>query len=102
MPLYSKSRKATMKLLKWLGFDPEKHSVRTEILAGLTTFLTMAYVLAVNPNVFDVLGGEMSKANGAVFTATAPALIVVGMMMTPVVKINWEDPIEALPSSLWW
>lgn len=26
-----------MKLLKWLGFDPEKHSVRTEILAGLTT-----------------------------------------------------------------
>ena len=51
-----------MKLLKWLGFDPEKHSVRTEILAGLTTFLTMAYILAVNPNVFDALGGEMSKA----------------------------------------
>ena len=44
--------------LKWLGFDPEKHSVRTEILAGLTTFLTMAYILAVNPNVFDALGGE--------------------------------------------
>ena len=40
-----------MKFLKWLGFDPEKHSVRTEILAGLTTFLTMAYILAVNPNV---------------------------------------------------
>ena len=61
--------------LKWLGFDPEKHSVRTEILAGLTTFLIMAYVLAVNPNVFDVLGGEMSKANGAVFTATAESMM---------------------------
>lgn len=52
-----------MKFLKWMGFDPEKHSVSTEILAGLTTFLTMAYILAVNPNVFDALGGEMSKAN---------------------------------------
>ena len=33
-----------MEFLKWLGFGPEKHSVRTEILAGLTTFLTMAYI----------------------------------------------------------
>ena len=65
-----------MMFLKWMGFDPEKHSVRTEILAGLTTFLTMAYILAVNPNVFDALGGEMSKANGAVFTATALAAII--------------------------
>lgn len=38
--------------LKWLGFDPEKHNVRTEILAGLTTFLTMAYIMAVNPKAY--------------------------------------------------
>ena len=75
-----------MKLLKWLGFDPEKHSVRTEILAGLTTFLTMAYILAVNPNVFDALGGEMSKANGAVFTATALAAIIGTLAMAFIAK----------------
>ncbi len=75
-----------MKFLKWLGFDPEKHSVRTEILAGLTTFLTMAYILAVNPNVFDALGGEMSKANGAVFTATALAAIIGTLAMSFIAK----------------
>ena len=75
-----------MKFLKWLGFDPEKHSVRTEILAGLTTFLTMAYILAVNPNVFDALGGEMSKANGAVFTATALAAIIGTLAMAFIAK----------------
>ena len=75
-----------MEFLKWLGFDPEKHSVRTEILAGLTTFLTMAYILAVNPNVFDALGGEMSKANGAVFTATALAAILGTLAMAFIAK----------------
>ena len=30
---------------KAFGFDPSKHNVRTEIIAGLTTFLTMAYIL---------------------------------------------------------
>ena len=75
-----------MTFLKWLGFDPEKHSVRTEILAGLTTFLTMAYILAVNPNVFDALGGEMSKANGAVFTATALASILGTLAMAFIAK----------------
>jgi AGZA family xanthine/uracil permease-like MFS transporter len=75
-----------MMFLKWLGFDPDKHSVRTEILAGLTTFLTMAYILAVNPNVFDALGGEMSKANGAVFTATALAAILGTLAMAFIAK----------------
>ena len=57
---------------KAFGFDSEKHSVRTEILAGLTTFLTMAYILAVNPNIFSAL--DMPR--GAVFTATALAALI--------------------------
>lgn len=36
-------------LLTWLGFDAQKHSVKVEMMAGLTTFLTMSYILAVNP-----------------------------------------------------
>lgn len=75
-----------MKFLKFLGFDPEKHNVRTEIIAGLTTFLTMAYILAVNPNIFDALGGEMSKSNGAVFTATALAAVIGTLAMAFIAK----------------
>ncbi len=43
--------------------------VRTEIMAGITTFMTMAYILAVNPNILAASGMD----NGAVFTATALA-----------------------------
>ena len=42
---------------------------KTEIIAGITTFMTMAYILAVNPNILSATG--MDK--GAVFTATAVA-----------------------------
>jgi len=65
-------------LSKAFGFDSSKHSVRTEILAGLTTFLTMAYILAVNPGIFSALPGMPS---GSVFTATALAAIVGTLVM---------------------
>ncbi|MBQ9586680.1 MAG: NCS2 family permease [Bacteroidales bacterium] len=71
---------------KWLGFNPEIHNVRTEIIAGITTFLTMAYILAVNPNIFDALGGAMSKSSGAVFTATALAAIIGTIAMAFIAK----------------
>ena len=63
---------------KLFGFDSAKHSVRTEILAGLTTFLTMAYILAVNPAIFSALDG---MPGGAVFTATAVASIIGTLVM---------------------
>ena len=62
---------------KLFGFDSSKHNVRTEILAGLTTFLTMAYILAVNPGIFSAL----DMPGGAVFTATALAAIVGTLVM---------------------
>lgn len=65
-------------LNKLFGFDKRKHSVRTEILAGITTFLTMSYILAVNPIMFTQLDG---MPGGAVFTATALAAIVGCLMM---------------------
>ena len=63
---------------KLFGFDSAKHSIRTEILAGLTTFLTMAYILAVNPSIFSALDG---MPGGAVFTATALAAIIGTLVM---------------------
>ena len=60
-------------LNKLFGFDPAKTTVKREIFAGITTFLTMSYILAVNPSMFSLLDGMSS---GAVFTSTALAAII--------------------------
>lgn len=60
-------------LTKLFGFDSKQTTVRTEVLAGITTFLTMSYILAVNPAMFSELEG---MPIGAVFTSTALAAIV--------------------------
>ncbi|MBQ0024688.1 MAG: NCS2 family permease [Bacteroidales bacterium] len=65
-------------LTKAFGFDPAIHNVRTEIVAGVTTFLTMAYILAVNPSIFSVLPGMPAES---VFTATALAAIIATTIM---------------------
>ena len=63
--------------LSLFGFDPAKHNVKTEMLAGLTTFLTMSYILAVNPLILSDAG--MDK--GAVFSATVIAAVVATLVM---------------------
>jgi len=57
--------------------------VRTEVIAGLTTFMTMAYILAVNPDVMSTTG--MDK--GALFTATALSALVATLVMALVAKL---------------
>lgn len=57
--------------------------VKTEILAGITTFLTMSYILAVNPSILSVTG--MDK--GAVFTATATASLIATLIMAVWAKL---------------
>ncbi|MFT8349911.1 NCS2 family permease [Clostridium saccharoperbutylacetonicum] len=54
-----------------------KTNVKTEMLAGLTTFLTMAYILVVNPSILSQTGMDKS----AVFTATALASVVGTIIM---------------------
>lgn len=74
-----------MKILKKIfGFDPLKHSVRTEIFAGITTFMTMSYILAVNPAMFGVLDGMPA---GSVFTSTALAAIIGTLVMAVWAKL---------------
>ena len=67
-------------LSKLFGFDPSKHSIKTEVMAGITTFLTMAYILAVNPSIFANLASKGMDTN-AVFTSTALAAIVGTLVM---------------------
>ena len=67
-------------LQKCFGFDSTENSIRTEIVAGITTFLAMAYILAVNPGIFSALADQGMPTN-AVFTATALAAIIGTLVM---------------------
>lgn len=71
-------------LNRLFGFDSSKFSLRTEILAGITTFITMSYILAVNPSIFAMLEG---MPTGAVFTATALAAIIGTLVMALLAKL---------------
>jgi len=65
---------------KAFGLDPKTTTIKTEILAGITTFLTMSYILAVNPSIFGALK-DMGMPTGAVFTATGLAAIIGTLVM---------------------
>ena len=72
------------KLKALLGFDPKTTTVKTELIAGMTTFLTMCYILAVNPTILATTG--MDK--GALFTATAIASAIATFLYSE------ESPIR--------
>ena len=71
-------------LKKLFGFDPTQSTIKKEIIAGITTFLTMSYILAVNPSMFKLLPG---MPEGAVFTSTALAAIVGCLAMAFIGKL---------------
>ncbi len=62
-------------------FKLKEHNttVQREVIAGLTTFLTMAYILAVNPDMLSAIGGEVTF--GAVFTATVVSSVIATLVM---------------------
>ena len=68
---------------KLFGFDPNTMNIRKEIIAGITTFLTMAYILAVNPSILAAAGMDQ----GAVFTTTIIASVVATLVMALYAKL---------------
>ncbi len=70
-------------LEKYFNLKENKTTVKTEVLAGITTFMTMAYILAVNPDILSAAG--MDK--GAVFTATALSALVGTLVMALYAKL---------------
>ena len=70
-------------LKKLFGFEKKTHNLRTEITAGLTTFLTMAYILAVQPSIMESTG--MDK--GAIFTTTALISAFATLLMSLYAKL---------------
>ena len=74
------------KFFNLLGFDAEKKqtSVRTELTAGVVTFLSMAYILTVNPN---QIFGENSPYWASAFIATALGAVIGTLLMAFVAKM---------------
>ena len=70
-------------LNKFFKLEENKTTVKTEILAGITTFMTMAYILAVNPDILSATGMDKN----ALFTATALSALVATLVMALVARL---------------
>jgi len=70
-------------LIKLFGFNSETMTIKKEVIGGITTFLTMAYILAVNPSILHDAGMDQ----GAVFTATVIASVVATLVMAVYAKL---------------
>lgn len=70
-------------LEKFFQLKENNTTVRTEILAGITTFMTMAYILAVNPGILSATGMDKN----ALFTATAIASVIATLVMALFAKL---------------
>ena len=71
-------------LEKLFKLKDNRTTVQTEVVAGFTTFMTMAYILAVNPGILSVAGMD----SGAVFTATALAsALALGLALSGVMEL---------------
>ena len=70
-------------LQKLFGFDPSTMVLRKEVIGGITTFLTMAYILAVNPSILSVTGMDA----GALFTTTCISSVVATLVMAIYAKL---------------
>ncbi len=78
LSLYPHSYNLSLYMLKKIfGFDPSTMTLKKEIIGGITTFLTMAYILAVNPSILSDAG--MDK--GAVFTSSVVAAVLATLVM---------------------
>ena len=87
-----------MDLEKIFHLKENKTDVKTEVIAGITTFMTMAYILAVNPSVLSACGMD----SGAVFTATALAAVFIeGIVFILLSLTNVREAIfNAIPMNL--
>ena len=68
---------------KFFKIRENKSTLKTEIVAGITTFMTMVYILAVNPSILSAAGMDKD----AVFTATALSAVIATLVMALVAKL---------------
>ncbi|NRO40907.1 Guanine/hypoxanthine permease PbuG [Lactobacillus helveticus] len=82
----------------YFQLDKYKTSIKVELTAGLTTFISMSYILFVNPSVL----GASGMNTGAVFTATALASVFVASILFILITLFKlrEKIIDSIPADL--
>lgn len=82
------------KISKIFGFNSSQHSLRTEVFAGISTFIVMAYILALAPKAFEGVGGTADPfPTAALFTATA----LVSAVSTFLMAVYAKRPLAVAP-----
>lgn len=82
------------KIAKIFGFNSSQHSLRTEVFAGISTFIVMAYILALAPKAFEGVGGTADPfPTAALFTATA----LVSAVSTFLMAVYARRPLAVAP-----
>ena len=82
------------KIAKIFGFNSSQHSLRTEVFAGISTFIVMAYILALAPKAFEGVGGTADPfPTAALFTATA----LVSAVSTFLMAVYAKRPLAVSP-----
>ena len=74
-----------------------KTTVQNEIIAGFTTFITMAYILAVNPSILSASGMDV----GAIFTATAVSAVIGTLLMAGLSNYPFALAPGMGPNAFW-
>ncbi len=83
-------------LEKLFHLTENKTTVRTEIIAGLTTFLAMAYILAVNPSILSAAGMDVASVFLATALSAAVASIIMGLVANYPVALAAGMGVNAL------
>lgn len=84
------------KIAKIFGFNSSQHSLRTEVFAGISTFIVMAYILALAPKAFEGVGGTADPfPTAALFTATA----LVSAVSTFLMAVYAKRPLAVAPGA---
>ena len=65
---------------KFFKITERKSTVKTEVIAGITTFLTMAYILVVNPGILSATGMSFEKVFSATAISSAIATLIMALM----------------------
>ena len=69
-----------MVLDSWFKLNEHGTDVRTEVIAGVTTFLTMAYIIVINPSILSETGMDFSAVFVATCVAAAVGTLIMGLL----------------------
>ena len=86
---------------KFFQLEEKQTNIKIELVAGLTTFLTMAYIIVVNPAILSEAGMDKKALIAVTCIVTAIATIIVGVFAKAPIAMAW-DSMPFLHTLLCW